>query len=72
MNVLDDGARTRDLCRDSSDHGRKSLISGAAVALKSIQNQLESKYRTVVRAVKMTRRPLPRAGRSPAEVNAPT
>jgi hypothetical protein len=50
----DDGARTRDLCRDSYAHGRNLLISGALVAAKSIQNHPKTEFRTVVRTVNLS------------------
>ena len=49
INGGDDEARTRDLCRDSSAHGRNLLILGASVAPKSILNHPKSPYRRAYR-----------------------
>jgi hypothetical protein len=51
----DDGARTRDLCRDSSIPGRNLLISGASVAPKSTEKHSKSDFSTVVRTVVFNR-----------------
>ena len=51
---MNDGAQTRDLCRDSYSHGRNLLILGASVAPKSILNHPKTHFGTVVRTVKFS------------------